>query len=149
MTSAWGLVMGGLLLLGRTPARPLAVASVASVAALAWALPSAVLAAGVPLPWVAVGALVAGAGPAVCGALYNTTTQRWVPTELLGRLTAFGVLDAFCLGPLGLAAAGPPADRFGSGTVLLLGSVWQLAAGAVVLAAPAVRNRRWEEGPGS
>ncbi|MFJ6617141.1 MFS transporter [Kitasatospora sp. NPDC091335] len=152
---AWGLVMGvygagavlgGLLMLGRAPGRPLAVAS---AAALGWALPSGALAAGAALPWVAVAALVAGAGSAVCGTLYSTTTQKWVPVELLGRMTAFGTLGAFALGPLGLAAAGPLAGRLGAGRVLLLGSVWQLAAGAVVLAAPAVRNRRWEEGPDS
>ncbi|WP_316523009.1 MFS transporter [Kitasatospora brasiliensis] len=152
---AWGLVMGaygagavfgGLLMLGRAPARPLAVAS---VAALGWALPSGVLAAGVGLPWVAAGALVGGVGSAVCGTLYSTTTQKWVPVELLGRVTAFGVLGAFALGPLGLAAAGPLAGRFGTGTVLLFGAVWQLVAGVVVLAVPAVRNRRWEEGPDS
>ncbi|MFD9689117.1 MFS transporter [Kitasatospora sp. NPDC059146] len=152
---AWGLVMGvygagavlgGLLMLGRRPGRPLAVATVAG---LAWALPSAALAAGVALPWVVAGALVAGVGSAVCGTLFSTTTQRWVPAELLGRLTSFGALGAFVLGPLGLAAAGPLADRFGAGDVLLLGAVWQVAAGAVVLGLPAVRNRRWEEGPGS
>ncbi|MEV7772841.1 hypothetical protein [Kitasatospora sp. NPDC086791] len=35
--------------------------------------------------------------------------------------------------------------RFGTDTVLLLGSLRQLASGAVVLGIPAVRNRRWEE----
>ncbi|MEU3568898.1 MFS transporter [Kitasatospora sp. NPDC036755] len=139
-----GAVLGGVLMLGRVPARPLAVAS---VAALAWALPSGALAAGAGLPWVAFGAVVAGVGSAVCGTLYTTTTQKWVPAELLGRLTAFGVLGSFALGPLGLAAAGPLAGRFGADTVLLVGSVWQLVAGAVVLAVPAVRDRRWEEGP--
>lgn len=151
---AWGLVLGvygagavlgGLLMLGRRPGRPLAVATVAG---LAWALPSAALAAGAGLPWVVAGALVAGVGSAVCGTLFGTTTQRWVPAELLGRLTSFGALGAFVLGPLGLAAAGPLADRFGAGRVLLLGAVWQVAAGVVVLGVPAVRNRRWEEGPG-
>ncbi|MFE5580015.1 MFS transporter [Kitasatospora sp. NPDC056531] len=150
---AWGLVMGvygagavlgGLWMLGRRPGRPLAVATVAG---LAWALPSAALAAGAPLVWVVAGALVAGVGSAVCGTLFSTTTQRWVPVELLGRLTSFGSLGAFVLGPLGLAAAGPLAARLGTGEVLLLGAVWQVAAGVVVLGVPAVRNRRWEEGP--
>ncbi|MBD0691938.1 MFS transporter [Streptomyces sp. CBMA123] len=150
---AWGLVMGvygvgavlgGLLMLGRRPGRPLAVATVAG---LAWALPSAALAAEAPLPWVVAGALLAGVGSAVCGTLYGTTVQRWVPARLLGRLTSFGALGSFVLGPLGLAAAGPLAARFGTGGVLLLGAVWQVAAGAVVLGVPAVRNRRWDEGP--
>ncbi|MGW3230869.1 hypothetical protein [Kitasatospora sp. NPDC001095] len=69
--------------------------------------------------------------------------------ELLRRMAAFGAPGSFALGPLGPAAAGPPADRFGACAVLLLGAVRQLAAGVVVLTVPAVRNRRWEEGPDS
>ncbi|HJD82653.1 MFS transporter [Kitasatospora aureofaciens] len=150
---AWGLVMGvygagavlgGLLMLGRRPERPLAVAT---VAALGWALPSAALAAGPSLPWLVAAALVAGLGSAVCGTLYSTTVQHWVPPELLGRLTAFGAVGSFAVGPLGLAAAGPLSARYGTGGVLLVGAVWQVAAGAVVLGLPAVRDRRWEEGP--
>ncbi|MFJ3790541.1 MFS transporter [Kitasatospora sp. NPDC090091] len=146
---AWGLVMGvygagavlgGLLVLGRRPARPLAVAT---VAALGWALPSAALAAGAPLPWTAAAALVAGVGSAVCGALYETTMQRWVPGDVLARVTAFGGLGAFVLGPLGLAAAGPLADRVGAGTVLAFGAVWQLASGVAVLAVREVRCAGW------
>ncbi|MFJ9775283.1 MFS transporter [Kitasatospora sp. NPDC101157] len=150
---AWGLVMGGygagavlggLLMLGRRPQRPLAVAT---VAAFGWALPSAALATAAPLVGVAAAALVAGVGSAVCGTLYGATMQHWVPPELLGRVTSFGSLGAFVAGPLGLAAAGPLSDRFGAGGVLLAGAVWQVVAGAVVLALPAVRDRRWEEGP--
>ncbi|MFH8381120.1 MFS transporter [Kitasatospora sp. NPDC018058] len=150
---AWGLVMGvygagavlgGLLMLGRSPGRPLAVATVAG---LGWALPSAALGAGAPLVWLVAGALVAGVGSAVCGTLFSTTVQHWIPAELLGRMTAFGSLGSFVLGPLGLAAAGPLAARLGTGRVLLLGAVWHVVAGVVVLGVPAVRNRRWEEGP--
>ncbi|MFC5663425.1 MFS transporter [Kitasatospora misakiensis] len=148
---AWGLVMGvygvgavlgGLLMLGRRPGRPLAVATVAT---LGWALPSAVLAAGLPLGWTVAAALVAGAGSAVCGSLYGSTLQSWVPAEALARVTAFGGLGAFVLGPLGLAAAGPLADRVGVSAVLAFGAGWQLVAGLVVLAMPAVRGRRWTE----
>ncbi|MFE7188830.1 MFS transporter [Kitasatospora sp. NPDC057541] len=148
---AWGLVMGvygvgavlgGVLMLGRRPGRPLAVATLAG---LGWALPSAALAAGLPLAWVAGAALVAGAGSAVCGSLYESTLQSWVPTEVLARVTAFGGLGAFVLGPLGLAAAGPLADRVGVAAVLAFGAGWQLVSVAVVLAVREVRCRRWEE----
>ncbi|MFE2721338.1 MFS transporter [Kitasatospora sp. NPDC059327] len=135
-----GAVLGGLLMLGRRPGRPLAVATAATVG---WALPSAVLAAGAPLVPVAGAALLAGVGAAVCGALYGTTLQSWVPAEVLARVSAFGGLGAFVLGPVGLAAAGPLADRIGAGTVLAFGALWQVGAGAVVLAVPAVRRRRW------
>ncbi|MCG6497206.1 MFS transporter [Kitasatospora sp. A2-31] len=153
---AWGLVMGvygagavlgGLLVLGRRPTRPLAVATVAS---LGWALPSATLAAGVPLPWTAAAALVAGLGSAVCGALYETTMQRWVPGDVLARVTAFGGLGAFVLGPLGLAAAGPLADRVGAGAVLAFGALWQLVATVAVLGVREVRCAGWDSpGPPS
>ncbi|MFD5915083.1 MFS transporter [Kitasatospora sp. NPDC058201] len=147
---AWGLVMGvygvgavlgGLLMLGRRPARPLAVATVAS---LGWALPSAALAAGAALGWTLLAASVAGAGSAVCGALFDSTRQRWVPAGVLARVTAFGGLGAFVLGPLGLAAAGPVADRVGVSRVLLFGAGWQLLAGAAVLAVREVRGRGWD-----
>lgn len=145
----WGLVMavygagavaGGLLMLGRRPGRPLAVATVAT---FGWALPSAALAVGASLAWTAAAALLAGVGSAVCGTLYATTMQSWVPAEVLARISAFGGLGAFVLGPVGLAAAGPLSDRIGTHTVLLAGAFWQLAAGAVVLAVPAVSARRW------
>ncbi|MFE7563807.1 MFS transporter [Kitasatospora sp. NPDC057500] len=152
---AWGLVMGvygvgavlgGLLMLGRRPGRPLAVATVAG---FGWALPSAALAAGSPLGWTAAAALVAGAGSAVCGSLYESTLQSWVPTEVLARVTAFGGLGAFVLGPLGLAAAGPLADRVGVAAVLAFGAGWQLLAGAAVLMVRDVRGRSWAEPDGA
>ncbi|MEE1829130.1 hypothetical protein PUR61_44245 [Streptomyces sp. BE20] len=136
-----GAVLGGLLMLGRRPARPLAVATVAS---LGWALPSAALAAGAALGWTLLAASVAGAGSAVCGALFDSTRQRWVPAGVLARVTAFGGLGAFVLGPLGLAAAGPVADRVGVSRVLLFGAGWQLLAGAAVLAVREVRGRGWD-----
>ncbi|WP_327678271.1 MFS transporter [Kitasatospora sp. NBC_00458] len=155
---AWGLVLGvygvgavlgGVLMLGRRPGRPLAVATVAT---FGWALPSAALAAGAPLGWTVAAALVAGAGSAVCGALFESTMQSWVPAGVLARVTAFGGLGAFVLGPLGLAAAGPVADRVGVSAVLLFGAGWQLLAGVAVLSVREVRCRRWEvpaePGPG-
>lgn len=142
---AWGLVMalygsgavlGGLAMLGRRPRRPLAVAT---VAAAGWALPSAALAAHAPLAVTAAAALLAGVGSAVVDTLYSATTQRWVPAGVRARISSFGAVGAFVLGPVGLAAAGPLAESVGTSTVLASGAVWQLAAGAVVLAVPVIR----------
>ncbi|BFV58346.1 MFS transporter [Kitasatospora sp. CMC57] len=142
---AWGLIMAvygagallaGTAMLGRRPRRPLVVAT---VAALGWALPSASLAADAPLPLTVLAALFAGAGSAVCGTLYATATQQHVPPDVLARVTSFGALGAFALGPLGLAAAGPIADRLGTSAVLAAGALWQLGAVAATVAVPAVR----------
>ncbi len=64
----------------------------------------------------------------VCGSLFVTLTQRHVPAEALGRVSAYGTLGAFAFGPVGLALAGPVADRVGAGSVLGFGALWQLAS---------------------
>ncbi|WP_248963977.1 hypothetical protein [Sphaerisporangium perillae] len=144
---AWGLVMacygagavcGGLAMMGgRVPRRPLLVATVAT---FGWALPSAAIAAGLSPAAIAGAALVAGAGSAVCGTLYATTNQQYLPAGVLARITSLTTVGAFVLGPVGLAAAGPVASVAGVTAVLGFGAVWQAIAGFVVLAVPDVRN---------
>ena len=143
---AWGSIMacygcgaiaGGFVLLGRRPSRPLLVAVVAS---LGWAFPTGALAVGLPLVCVCAGALVAGVGSSLYGTLIDTLEQQVIPTEFRGRVAAYGTLGAFGLGPLGLAAAGPVAAVVGTGPVLGGGSLWLLAAAAVLLLLPAIRR---------
>jgi hypothetical protein len=143
---AWGLVLamygtgsiiGGLALLGRNPDRALAWSIAASAG---WAIPAAALAARGPLAWVAAAALLAGGGAAVCHTLLATAIQRGIPTEVRGRVSAFGSLGAYALGPLGLALAGPVSGVMGAERLLRLGVLWQLTAVAVVLALPTVRR---------
>lgn len=131
-----GGVVAGLAVLGRRPRRPLLVATLAAVG---WALPSAVLATGSPLPWVAAAALLAGVGGGVCGTLHAATVQSRVPPAALARVGAFNTLGAFAFGPVGLVAAGPLADRLSIEQVLGFGACWQVLAVAVVALIPAVR----------
>jgi MFS family permease len=143
----WGLIMalygagavtGGLAMMGgRTPRRPLVVATIAT---FGWALPSGAIAAGLPAILIAGAALVAGVGSAVCGTLYATTNQRHVPGEVLARVTSLMTVGAFVLGPVGLAAAGPVASAIGVTALLGFGAIWQVFAATVVLAVPDVRN---------
>ncbi|GII59050.1 hypothetical protein Pth03_74390 [Planotetraspora thailandica] len=133
-----GAVVGGLASLGgRNPRRPLVVATIATAG---WAFPSAALAAGLPAVPVAGAAFVAGIGAAVSGTLYATTDQRYVPAEVMARITSFTTVGAFALGPLGLATAGPVAALVGTAAVLGFGAAWQLATGLLVLAVPDVRR---------
>jgi hypothetical protein len=133
-----GAVIGGVAMMGgRVPGRPLVVATVAT---FGWALPSGAIAAGMPAIVIAGAALIAGAGAAVCGALYATTNQQNVPAGVLARITSLTTMGAFVLGPIGLASAGPVASAIGITALLGFGAVWQLAASSVVLAVPDVRN---------
>lgn len=144
--ASWGLVMaaygagavaGGMAMLGRRPRRPLLLGTAATSC---WAMPSAALATGLPLPWICAAALAAGTGSAVSGTLYATATQSQVPPGALARVSAYGTFGAFALGPVGLAAAGPVSLVVGTAGVLGFGAVWQLASVAVVLTLPAVRS---------
>lgn len=143
---SWGLIMAAygagsvfasLGLLGRRPAHPVRLATLASAG---WALPPGALALGAPLPWVCAGALVAGVGTAVNGTLFATAEQRLIPAAAQARVAAYGSLGAFALGPLGLAAAGPAAGLLGTSTVLGFGALWLLLSTGLVLTVPSVRR---------
>jgi MFS family permease len=144
---AWGVTMaanglgaivgGGLLLRGREPRRPLAVAIVATAG---YGLAPAGFALGLALPAIAALMALAGAGSALAGALYATVEQRALPSAALARVSAYNVLGAFALGPLGLALAGPVGGALGYRELLAVGALYQLGSSALMLAIPAARR---------
>ncbi|MBS2554748.1 MFS transporter, partial [Catenulispora sp. NL8] len=148
---AWGLVLaansagsivGGLVLLGRKPRRPFLLSVVAT---FGYVFTPALLASNLALPFVCAAAAVTGFGGAVGQALDNTVTQKRVPVEVLGRITAYQTLGAFALGPLGLVIAGPLGSAFGIGAFLAFGAVFQFATVALMLALPTVRHLDMED----
>ncbi|MCI3928711.1 MFS transporter [Streptomyces sp. AN091965] len=145
-SEAWGLIvgtfgggslLGGLLLLGRRPSRPLVVTTLIT---FLWAAPSAALAVRAPLWTVCAAALVAGVSSAVFNSLWMTTIQQHVPADSLSRVMSYVTFGAYSVGPVGLALAGPLAEQTSIGLVLAIGVGWQLLANSVVLMLPAVRN---------
>ncbi|MBZ4321268.1 MFS transporter [Streptomyces huiliensis] len=145
---AWGLIvgtfgggslLGGLLLLGRRPSRPLVVTTLIT---FLWAAPSAALAARAPLWTVCAAALLAGVSSAVFNSLWMTTIQQHVPADSLSRVMSYVTFGAYSVGPIGLALAGPLAESSGIGVVLAVGVGWQVLANTAVLTLPAVRNLR-------
>ena len=148
---AWGLVLaansagsilGGLALLGRRPKRPFLIAI---TALFGYVFTPALLASDLSLPFVCAAAAVTGVGGAIGGALEATVMQARVPTEVLGRITAYQTLGAFALGPLGLVVAGPLGSAFGIGAFLAFGAVFQFATVALMLALPAIRRLDLED----
>jgi MFS family permease len=147
--SAWGAILacygggatlGGLLVLGRRPRRPLLVGTLAN---LGYPLPPLALALHLPALAVAAGALVAGLGSALGSALWATVTQQRVPARALSRVGAFTMVGAFAFGPVALAAAGPVAAAVGARAVLGFGAAWSAFGTLVVLAVPSVRRVTW------
>ena len=139
-----GAILGGLLALGRRPRRPLLVATVTT---LGFPLPPLTLALHLPVAAVAAGALLAGLGSALGGALATTVTQQRLPAAVLSRVGSFNMVGAYALGPLAFIAAGPVAAAVGAGAVLGFGAAWAIFGTLAVLAAPAIRNLTWQETP--
>jgi MFS family permease len=138
-TYGGGAALGGLLIMGRRPWRPLVVATVAT---FGWAAPSAALALRAPLAAVCVAALVAGIVTAIFNALFMTTVQQHVPREALSRVMSYVSFGAYSIGPVGLALAGPISNATSISAVLAVGVAWQVVATSAVLAVPAVRHLR-------
>jgi transmembrane secretion effector len=141
-----GAIAGGALALGRRPRRPMLVSTLAT---FGYPLPVAALALRLPLACVAAGALLAGVGSALGGAIASTVTQRRVPAAALSRVGSFNLVGAYAIGPAAFVAAGPVASVVGARAVLGFGAAWAAFGTVAVLAAPAVRNLGWEDDLGS
>jgi Transmembrane secretion effector len=137
-----GAILGGLLALGRRPSRPLLIATLTT---LGFAFPPLTLALHLPVAAVAAGALLAGLGSALGGALSTTVTQQRVPAEVLSRVGSFTMVGAFAFGPVAFIAAGPAAAVLGTSAVLGFGAAWAVFGTLIVLTVPAVRNVTWED----
>jgi hypothetical protein len=139
-----GAIIGGLLALGRRPRRPLLVSTVTT---LGFPLPPLAMALHLPAAAVAGGALLAGAGSALGGAIATTVTQQRLPADVLSRVGSFNMVGAFALGPLAFIAAGPVSAAFGARAVLGFGAAWAVFGTLAVLAAPSIRNLTWQDRP--
>ncbi|GLW99516.1 MFS transporter [Microtetraspora sp. NBRC 16547] len=72
--------------------------------------------------------------------LWETTMQRRIPQEALGRVGSFDALISFAARPLGLAVAAPLAAWAGTAIPLLAVAVLVAAVNLMVLALPEVRT---------
>jgi len=135
-----GSVLGGVVALHVRPRRPLLVATLCT---LGFAPTPALLAAVAPVPVIAAGALLGGAGFAMFGTLWDTTLQREIPREMLSRVSSYDWLGSLALLPVGYALAGPIAATLGVSTTLWLATGWLVATTLGVLAVPAVTGLRW------
>jgi MFS family permease len=149
--AAWGLILaaagvgalaGCLLALLWRPERPLLVAT---AAVACWAAPLVLLAVAAPLALIIPSAVVAGAGTALFGAIWQTTIQDNVPAEQRSRLSSYDWLGSVGPVPLGFLLAGVAEATIGITAGLLGASAILLLATAAVVALPSVRELRRRE----
>ncbi|MFH9790416.1 MFS transporter [Streptomyces anulatus] len=124
-----GLLVGTLLVMRIHPRRPLRFGVVAT---LGFVPPFLLLAAGAPVWAVAMSTLLSGISADFFSVFWSTSLQVHVPNDVLSRISSYDALGSYILGPVGLAVAGPLAERFGPTPVLI--ACGALTAGATVAA---------------
>jgi MFS family permease len=144
--AAWGTVLaamgvgalgGSLVATQAKPRRPLVVFALTGAV---FSVPLAFLAAGVPVPVLALGALLSGGAMMLGNSVWESTLQRHIPTESLSRVSAYDWFGSLAFYPLGLAAWGPIAASVGLGASLWVAFALQIATTFALLAVPDIRR---------
>lgn len=141
---AAGALAGSTVALRWRPRRPLLVAVTIPVA-LAPLL--VLLAAGAPVPILVAAAVPAGVQAALHAVLTDTARQVHVPADLVSRATGFSTVVGLATVPVGMALAGPAAERIGPDLVLLVGALAAVASAPLALAVRSVRHLSAEAEP--
>jgi len=134
-----GSFAGGIVVLRVHPARPLLVAQ---LAVGLWSIPWLMLAIPAATVTIAGAGLAGGAGLMVFNALWETTLQPQIPSELLSRVSAYDWFGSVATLPIGFALVGPLSHVLGISGTLWLGAAVALASSAAVVAIPDVRRPR-------
>lgn len=137
--SAAGAVIGGIVSLRLKPKRPLIAGN---FALLLTALPLIALAP--PLTtWVVVAAAVlSGVGLTFLNSVWNATMQELIPDEVRSRVDSYDWLLSMVVAPLGMAMAGPLADRVGTGQTLVGAALLIVVPCALTALVPTIRAVR-------
>ncbi|MCX5247143.1 MFS transporter [Streptomyces sp. NBC_00201] len=135
-----GSLIGSMLSLRLRLARPL----VAMQVALLVCAPAMAALSGIGwLPALMAATALAGAGFAAADAFWETTLQREIPQDRLGRVAAFDRIGSSCLRPFGYLIAGSAAAAAGQHATLRGASLLlALSVPVVVLLVPQVRRLR-------
>jgi MFS family permease len=138
---AFGLggVLGGAVAMRYKPSRPLAVGSVGW---LLFTLSPLAPALAPPVPLLAVGWGLAGAGLAFWSVIWATTIQTHIPGELLNRVYAYDVTGSLLSLALGRTVAGPMAAVVGERELMYISTGLGLICCALLLAVPSIRQLR-------
>jgi MFS family permease len=93
-----------------------------------------------PIPVLAVAALVIGLSMSVFSLIWTNTLQELVPRHLLGRVSSLDALGSLVLTPIGFGLIGWATDLFGAPVVFIIGGSLTVGLALLGLAHPAIRN---------
>jgi MFS family permease len=133
---AVGGLLGAAALLRWSPRRPLVAAIYACATA---SIPTVLLGIPAPLAVLVPVTVIAGIGPSVFNALWETTVQREIPEHARSRVSAYDWFGSLALQPFGYALVGPLAAAIGTGSTLYLAGAVEFALLLPLYAIPQVR----------
>jgi MFS family permease len=141
LSAAWaaGAVAGGIAALRLRPRRPLVVGNLALAAG---ALPLLALAPPLATWEIGVAAALGGTGMTFLSTVWAATVQSLIPDEARSRADSYDWLVSLAAMPVGLAAAGPIAERIGDTATLIGAALFAGLPCALVVLVPAVRRVR-------
>jgi MFS family permease len=132
-----GSVAGGIIAIKLRPRHPLRAGAIAMTA---WVLMPLTVVLNLPAPLLATGFALSGVGMAFWAVMFHTSVQTHVPQRILGRVHAYDAAGSLVMKPVGQATAGPVAAVAGAVPVLWMSAAAGVAAWALMLAVPAVRD---------
>ena len=144
--AAWGAVLatmgvggllGGVLVTRVEPRRPMLVVALTGAV---FALPLALLAAQVPVPVLAAGALFSGIALMFGNAMWESTLQRHIPLESLSRVSAYDWFGSLAFYPVGVLLWGPLSEAIGISSALWLAFGLYLVMVGVMISIPDIRR---------
>lgn len=151
--AAWGTILaamgvgalaGSLLAVRVKARRPLLFAALTDGL---FVLPLAFLAADLPVPLIAGGALLSGAGMALAISVWESTLQRRIPGEALSRVSSYDWFGSLAFYPLGLAVWGPVAALIGISVSLWLAFGLAVVLTLMLISVAEVRHLRGDASP--
>lgn len=132
-----GAITGGLLMMRYSPARPLRLACLVTFFE---AIALVTLGLVAPLPLVVGTWLVAGVAASIWGVLWDTALQEHVPSQALGRVSAYDWFVSSAAAPLSLALVGLVASGVGDGPTVVGGGIALAVATLLLFLVPEVRR---------
>jgi MFS family permease len=135
----FGAMVGALIAVRISPRRPLVLATVTFAP---FALMLGLLAARAPVPVIAAGAVLGGAGMMLGNSVWESTLMRHVPHGSLSRVSAYDWFGSLAFQPLGLAIWGPIAAVVGLSPAVWLATAGLMATNGAMLCSRAIRGLR-------
>jgi len=136
-----GAVVGALAAGRIAPARPLRTALLLMTP---WPAQFILFGLGAPVPLLYGSAAVAGVGMGVYGVLWESCLARWIPADLLSRVSSWDWLGSTVLMPLGFVLAGPVAALVPARDVIIAAGV----IGGICIAVAAIPKETRNLGAG-